>query len=400
MNRKFAPLAGLCLVVLASACTAQSEQTDGDNGATTVQASGGAIGASCVGGEVIACAPGNKNKVRCKGGAWLDDGACKSGDSCVETKATDGSGKIIAADCRAPSVSNLNVAAVCARFDHCYSGDGVEECVSRVNAASQWTQFHSNFKLVMDVSRNAVLALPSRQACVLAAKDCAAVSACLVADVPKIDCTGSQSRGCAGTVAYLCVNKLPLALDCALFGLPCRELSPGKPACSAAPNCTGAEKEVKTCLGTQAKVCREIKGDKVGYLFDCAAFGMTCQPEIKDDDPDVCGQADAPKCDKSTYTNTCEDNVLVACNKGRVVRTDCSQFGEFCAIEGKGDEADAFCSTTYQCPKDKDGYSLPPSCNGDVLTFCDSTGRVSFNCAQFGMKCDNKASFVSAGCTF
>jgi len=379
-------------------CTTGGSGGGGGGGAAWQPGSGGDVGASCPQkAEGIACTADLSAKVRCKDGAWLDDGACAKGLKCVETKATDGSGTIIATACVAPPTANPSLAAACARYDACYSEGGVGECMEIMSQANAWTQLWKKLAWLPEMDDMAILQVPAKQSCLLAAKDCAAVSACFTAGVPKYGCGGGKVVGCTGSVAWFCENGVPLTIDCSLFGMPCRTVTDQISFCAHQPDCSAGKKGT-TCKGTVAHICKQADATTFdGWTIDCAGIGMTCLPEVNDDDPDVCGQAGAASCDVDTFKKRCEGNVLVECNEGQELRMDCGLIARKCTVEGFSGDADADCRRTNLCPTDKDGDPLPDSCQGNVLTFCDGKTVASLDCAKYGMTC--KAEY-SATCVF
>ncbi len=389
-------IVSLCLVCPLG-CSSSSGG-GGGGGPTVVPGSGGSVGASCpLNADGIACSVDLSAKVRCKDGKWLDDGVCGAGLKCLETK--NATGAIIATACIAPPVSNPGLAAACAKYDQCYQEGGAGGCMRDLALAPTMISLWGKLGWVPEIDDMSVLQLPAAQACVLAAKDCAALSACFTAKVPAFTCGNGKAFGCSGSVAYFCENGNPLALDCALFGLPCHKLADVTVMCTHDPGCKAGAQE-NTCVGTKAHICKELKdgAGTVGWTMDCAAIGMTCRPEVQDDDPDVCGQVGAKACGDG-FVDRCEGNILVECNKGKEVRLDCAFVGRTCTMEKVGDDTYARCSVSSDCPEGEYGAAGPPTCEGNRLSFCDGTGWVSLDCTQYGMTC-KEGSYGESGCVF
>lgn len=378
--------------LLGWACTTYAGGSGGGGGfgIATVPGSGGPVESSCASAEeVIACTPDNSGRVRCKDGTWLDDGACLDGSTCAETKAQDGSGKVIATTCVVPPTADAALAAACARYDYCYKEGGVGECVRAMASVTHDKTLLSKFGLITSSKLDnwAYLQLPGLRACVLAAKDCAGVSACFTQGVAPFSCEGDvKVMGCAGTRAYFCEAGVPLSFDCAIVGLPCYSVAEATVFCGHDPGCQ-VNSPTLACSGSKATVCVPDKsGGMAGVTFDCAAQGATCQPEIEDDDPSVCGQVGAPACDGDTFVERCEGNVRVRCDHGRVVKYDCGIEARVCAHEGVGVDGFAYCREDLACPLGEFG-EVHEYCEGEHVLFCDGKRMVSLDCAAWGMTC-------------
>lgn len=359
---------GLAMVLMG--CT--SAPPGGGIGAGVVATSGGAVGSACPGENDIGCAPGAGGKVRCTGGKWLDDGTCAVGQSCAESQSA---GKVVATACAAPVSSQAGLALACAKVLGCTdrSAFGMEDCVNLSQRASMMRSFYSKLGLVLDLDNAVQYDLVGKTACLAGAKDCAGVGKCLGAGHT---CKPGVKYGCTGSVAWKCMNDVPLGVDCASLGLQCGLIADqgfcGKPAVCAGP-------EGVTCAGDTATVCVKNKAGFSAAQISCGAIGYGCDPKGK---AIGCSTKNPAACDGASYLDHCEGAVRKRCIGGMVASDDCGLEGKACVVstyEG-GSPQSAKCTWGLGCDE-------PPACDGNQLAYCESGKRAAVDCVAGGMIC-------------
>lgn len=316
--------------------------------------------------------------MRCKGGAWTDDGKCDSGQTCQETKS---SGEVVATQCLTPPTLRGDRAAVCAKAAHCtnvWFGD----CMNPP-PTSFVTGAVKAFGLIKP-SKLLFLEVDAKFSCLQSATKCTAVQACFAGSVPK--CASDLDDACLGSVARICSDGATMASDCAKVGLPCSLVGGGgktEVLCTSGQKCTPSP--TVTCSGAVATSCIPTdKSSSSGFALsiDCAYFGGTCTAGAKADDDfdDVCTFGGTPCTDGTP--DVCKGSVLHECQKGKLQAFDCGKFGTTCEVVTVEGTTGARCTSTPGCSNADGG------CKDGSITFCDgSSGLRAFSCAKTGMVC-------------
>jgi len=376
------------LLLFLSLCACTSSVPDsGSGGFGGVPAtSGGAVDASCATDASIACAPGSKQKVRCTGGKWQDDGACATGTSCIETKSA---GVVVATKCAVPSTGRADLAAACAKILHCRgsSGSSMGKCVSEATFVSQIRLLYTKLGVApADADDLVRLHAGSHTACLAGAKSCAAVGACVGGGQA---CGANVPGGCKGSVAWKCKSGVPFAFDCAGLGLQCGMIDDDA-FCGQPTPCTGPDGI--SCSGDVALLCR---GDKAkgfsGVKINCSGMGLTCSGGK--DTFLGCVPKSQPACDPATYVDHCAGNTRLRCKKNLVAADDCSLTGQQCLVTPDVTPPATQCSYGLGC-------TAEPKCDGTRLEYCEAGKRVSLDCAAHAMVCgsaNGAATCVFAG---
>jgi len=389
------PHALTALVLGIAGCVASGGGGGAGGGPAPVQVSGGAVGATCPNDDQIGCAPGGKAKVRCKGGAWQDDGACKAGESCVETKSGD---VVSATECTVPPTVNTGRARWCAKASACLQDVSFSECMSP--PSNQLTKAAVAFLPLVEADEIMMLMVDGQSACIGAATSCEAVRACMRDGAPA--CGELGGGACKGSKALYCDQGAPVTVDCAKIGLPCQVFTATKGsavACAKVAPCSAPK--TFTCSGSTAKVCAPVSNSaSLSFDIPCGMIGATCDPNGKyDDDPGVCVFPGGQSCESSTYQESCAGTVAVECKQGKVRKLDCAAIGQSCGTyqTTTGQPANAVtgatCTDQLACLG-----NTPINADAKVVVFCDgASGYRSYDCALAGMEFDGyKCKFPGA----
>lgn len=389
MHRRF-PRFIACAVAWLALCSCVSGNTVGGTGtiaAQVIPTSGGALGTTCPKEDQIGCAPGSKAKVRCKGGAWVDDGICAGFESCSETK--NGS-DVVATVCKVPPTKHQDRAMWCAKAGACLKGS-FSSCMNPPPiTAMQKTAAITGIIEPEDLLAHSLAPYAN---CIQTAKDCDGVRACVKSG--SLSCTGQSTGSCTGSKATFCEKTTPVTVDCSLVGLPCHHLTiseGGKSAnlalCANLAPCS-APKTV-TCNGAMASSCLPLTpSNSMAIQINCGLLGTACDPAAKfDDDPDVCKTPPGPACDSQTYVATCTGNVRKTCSsKGMVTEFDCAKVGLSCVLLDGGSNPYPSCKVPTTCGDFTSSTGIPAGYTDTVITFCDGmSGVATFDCALAGMK--------------
>ncbi|MBI5607836.1 MAG: hypothetical protein HY902_03040 [Deltaproteobacteria bacterium] len=365
------------LVLTTSACVTANQ--GGGGGGTAVVTSGGAVGSTCPKEDQIGCAPGATGKVRCKNAVWVSDGACKTGETCIETKSGD---SVTATQCTVPPTARVDRAITCAKASHCLSGS-FSTCMNPMPIAV--AQKISAVTGLAEAKQLLYYGIDSYASCIKAAKDCAAVEACVKSGT--LDCSASQAT-CNGSKLVYCEGKTPTAVDCAAVGLPCATVTSEKggsiAVCAKTSPCSSPK--TLSCSGAIAKACMAGgNGQNFAIEMNCGLIGGTCDANAPfDDDPDACVMPGNEACDDTSFAKSCVGNVANTCKNGKVAKLDCSLIGMTCqaTTDSSGKTVSAGCKLPGSCPTT---YSPVPS-EATTVQFCEGGSYASFDCALAGME--------------
>jgi hypothetical protein len=377
------------LVALLAACGAGPQQD------ASSLLSGGQPGSPCSSDGKLACAPDGRSRVRCAGGTWQIETECGELE-CVEQRDQGQT----SAQCRLRQAKRPDVAAACSKAMSCDAGPYFFElCVAWTATGPAMHDRFGRYGLAPDTSLLLGHELSSRVPCLLAAKDCPGVLACLAAPLSLACANGDDDAtvGCSGDVAWYCDDGRRVAHDCAEWGLRCQQKTSSYPDCAQVQPCAGPT--ALACQGDVATACFIGHGlpDWTLLSLDCAAVGLKCDVSParigRDASPGgLCGGA-GPACNEYSTAPHCEGDHVVRCEHGQERRWDCAFSGLHCLGDvGSGGEAIG-CSPVADC------FS-PRTCEGDTLAYCESDRRVGVDCADWGLACGKSGHVDAPICMF
>lgn len=367
------------MLVTTSACVTANTNGGGGGGTGAVLTSGGAVGSTCPKEDQIGCAPGATGKVRCTNAKWVSDGACKAGETCVETKSGD---TVTATQCTVPPTAHVDRAITCAKAGHCLSGS-FSTCMNPVPLAV--AQKIAAVTGMAEPKQLLYYGIDSYASCIKAAKDCAGVQACVKSGT--LDCSTNKGT-CNGSKMVYCEDTTPTSVDCAQVGLPCVSLDTAKGTqaiCAKMSPCSAPK--TLSCAGATTKACLQINSTaNMAIEMNCGLIGGTCDANAPfDDDPDACAMPGGEVCDSATFVSSCAGTVLNQCKNGKVAKLDCGLIGMACqtSTDSSGKTVGAGCKVQGTCPSVDNGGEVPTT-----LNFCDGGSYASFDCALAGMEFD------------
>jgi hypothetical protein len=234
--------------------------------------------------------------------------------------------------------------------------------------------------------------LPSVVKCVLASnQSCGAVKLCFNDGRTFDACRLHDKLACLGNIVEFCDpyddSGTTWSVECAA-GTTCSVPGGGcnYGLCSGPPY---------SCAGTTVRSCDPVAPDAASYLHfndECTtATTATCGPG-----PD--GGATCIGTGPACTEDRCEGTTLVSCQGGHEAPYDCASVGLLCIDAGNdGGETG---NTGVYCALGNDCGLLPhPSCDGDVLHFCNEGLLASVNCATSGWgHCVSLPDFGGTGC--
>jgi hypothetical protein len=340
---------------------------------------GGAPGSDCIpDGDQVLCDPTGVHRVQCVAGAWNDLQACALPERCFEGTA--------GAHCRVQPLADEALGIACSRYVACMpSYSSAAGCVDVNERTSEIAAQAVAAGYLGGADEYAVLQAGEHKACIVAAKDCAEVEACVRGPVtavcPSADGYGTpKAHGCQGTVGWLCKKGRIQSMDCAQYGLSCGDQG-GYVYCSKTVTCSGPKQT--RCEGDVAVACTDGKSsgadtDWVALSVNCAGYGLKCRSNQGNSSPHTWCVGAGGLCPNVTGTEHCVGGKLRACYYGGWVDVDCEKYGESCQeIQGV--------DSNYACvPKP---CATPDACNGDVWTWCQRGQQVSVDCGAAGLSC-------------
>jgi len=213
-----------------------------------------------------------------------------------------------------------------------------------------------------------------QKACLVEAKDCGDVIACLGTGAATADqCPeGSTQATCQKNLAIDCPSKA--VFNCDVIGGTCTTYpqTVGGPAnragCMVVSSCSGTG---SSCSGTSAFFCRGGKG--IG--FDCAKSSSVCA--VQNGSPGC--YIKGPDCPDIKADVKCDGNKGVFCGSGGKVTVDCATSGLACVTD---DKRGVYCLAPG-CTIDE-GVACDDSCSGTALTLCIGGVRHTIDCTEYG----------------
>lgn len=219
-------------------------------------------------------------------------------------------------------------------------------------------------------------------ACVAAARgSCDAIHACWGSSRSGPSCDTSFKARCDGNRAVSCdtLAGKTFALDCGGAGLTCRTRNPNTidADCTTGGCATGTPPR---CDGNRVLSCK-VDGNL--EIDDCGAAGLVCG-QGSGGSADCVGATGA---DCAGSQRTCEGNVAVTCEGGKLGRTDCGGlFHRTTCASGKCEPAGGACRDQFN------------RCQGTSLEYCLDGEWRTLDCAGAGLgPCAGGAS--GADCT-
>lgn len=240
-----------------------------------------------------------------------------------------------------------------------------------------------------------------RTACLVKAKTCKDVSACIrETDAAAASFCAAHPgvlSACDGTRFVTCADPAEDSnvVDCSKLGGTCAEnrLDGGLVVrgCVSASLCPASAPETR-CDGDRAVVtCRDGMADRT-----TCKVGTHCSAHHDPDGDAVatCVPSSEARCDTEGRAE-CRGDVLVECvaggHYGRARTTDCKAHGLACESRGTG--AACVAALPSRC------VPFPARCNGSALEFCAAGTVASVSCASAGMgACDPSAHGPEAAC--
>jgi hypothetical protein len=213
---------------------------------------------------------------------------------------------------------------------------------------------------------------PADVACLArAGSDCDAAQRCTNAGAAPESCTGGSAQ-CDGEVVRGCLFGFTRAFDCASVGLHCIASTSGGASCGAASCATN---------GTQCDVSGAAVldcSDGVEQRHDCTIDDSACSFSGQ---VAICAGT-GPSC---MMTTTCDGDVIVGCDTGRLLRHDCAARGLHCIVNYHPN-ADFECGNGTDCDP------------ATAKASCDGSGRMHYCYLGTPLVADCKASGFS-GCS-